>query len=162
MELEPDYGRGRATYKETGIGSRGHRLKDAPGICMDQPAVGVERAGSGRSVLGAGPRMELLLLQVMEENRLLRMRLEQTDTMSSWPSSRPRAALPDTSAAPSLNELAVQSPMSFAPMRATRRGDVHSFEGVGTKHLPGFEAMRMVEVQAKASPSRVGVGQVVR
>ena len=100
------------------------------------------------------PRVEQLLLQVMEENRALRLRLEQVDTLSSWPPQGTRVAVQETPAMVTMSEGIVQSPMSFAPVSATRRVDVHSVEGAMGQDLLGQEALRVMEAQTTSAGNR--------
>ena len=68
------------------------------------------------------PQMQQLLIQMMEENRSLRMRLEHTESASSWHSQATRIMPPERP----LPDMAVQSPMSFAPGTGPRGLEVQS------------------------------------
>ena len=67
---------------------------------------------NGRELVPAGPdAMEEILERVLEENRLLKMRLEQMEVGQGWYGPNPMLA-----------DVAQQSPMSFAPEEVRGQG----------------------------------------
>ena len=128
-------------HRSSGIAAQGLELEEfKPGVGDNRELVPVMT-----------PKMEQMLIQVMEENRSLRRRLEQAEANIGWHVRGTGAAIQDGMITAAVSEAVLHSPMSFGPREAAARVDVHSFEGAGRQDLPGMEAIRVHEAQSMST-----------
>ena len=128
-------------HRSSGIAAQGLELEEfKPGVGDNRELVPVMT-----------PKMEQMLIQVMEENRSLRRRLEQAEANIGWHVRGTGAAIQDGMITAAVSEAVLHSPMSFGPRGAAARVDVHSLEGAGKQDLPGMEAIRVHEAQSMST-----------
>ena len=116
-------GQSRVVAREADAASSEER--QSPGIALQGLAQEETKPSSGdaRELVPVVPtRVEQLLVQMMEENRSLRRRLELMEAAPAWQARLTGTSVLEGGVSAAVSEGAVQSPVSFGPVGIFRKG----------------------------------------